>query len=191
MSQSRLERLAALVKQADLSNLQVGFRHQIAGTPFALQGSEMKDERLPGMRRWVDRDMIQRAMQARAQGMSEDEFMRHEGGRNSFVSPLLGAGVGASLGHGAPDWMTNHLPGKAQGPLARSIIGGLLGAGAGAAYHAYKGDDRRGDAHEAWFGAGQNEKAHPRSALPTERRSEGSSSAVPPTLLTTAPAVAT
>ena len=190
MSQSRLERLAELVKQADLSNLQLGFRHQIGGTPFTLQGSEMKDERLPGMRRWVDRDMLQRAMEARAHGMSEDQFVRQEGGRNSVMAPLMGAGIGASMGHGAPSWLTSRLPGKMQGPLAQSLIGGLLGAGAGLGYHMYKGNDRRNDAHEAWFGAGQNEKAHPRSALPQQRRSEGSASAVAPTLLTTAPAVA-
>lgn len=176
--------LSERLKIAGPHDLSLQFLQPIPGTPFALRGGEKKEERLPGMRRWVDRDMIQRAMGAQGDGEGFDDYLASENRRNLVQKLLGGAGVGALSGHSAASSI-------GQSPLSSAIAGALLGAGVGGAWHLLSGDRREDDAAEAYLGA-QGELARfprPRSALPQNRQDESSAAAVPPALLHTGPSL--
>lgn len=191
-----IARLAARLKTAGFSRLSLQFAPQIPGTPFAIRG-ETKEERMAGMNRWVNRRMIEEAMDAHELGVSPDEFAHRQAVEGSGTPVALGAGLGGAAGYSLaskyPEHaVTKHL-GKGPGgaPLTAALLGTLIGAGTGYGYHQVTKDRRLRDAYEAYTGAAIEHMRYPRpvSALPQKRQDEGSAAALTPTLLHTAPSV--
>lgn len=178
-------KLAERLKMAGPLDVTPQFLYGLPGTPFAIRGGDGHEDRLPGMRRWVDRAMLQRALQGQDQGMSLDEYLSRED-RHSLTRKIIGGGTIGGIGGMA---IANS---HGRAPLASAIMGLLAGAGVGAGMHLGTADSRDDAAVEAYLGA-QEEVAkypRPRSALPQGRFDESSAYAVPPTLLHTGPSVA-
>lgn len=186
---SATQRLAARLRQKTAAPhpFQMQLSQQIPGTPFALRGGEIKEERLPGMRRWVDRDTIQSVFSALAAGKSEDEIVSEMEGRGSLTTPLLGAVTGAM----ASKELAARIPQlAAQGPLAAALMTALAGGAAGAVYNLTGRGRRREDAMEAIQGVRGEMAKFPRNpghAVPLGQKDQGTASASTPTLLSTAP----
>lgn len=128
------------VKQAAL---EFGVGTQIPGTPIGVSTNfKGKTERLNGMDRWVNQDVIERAFKGTSEGLDAQALMDLEAQRGSLLHPLLGGGAAAALS-------------KYKVPSAGNLgaaLAGLLGAGAGAFYNQVTSDNRREDMSEALRG---------------------------------------
>jgi len=112
----------------------------VPGSPLSV-GFRSRDERLPGMHRWVPRRVIERAYEGLDDGLDSADVIDDEQRRGTLVYPALGAGAAAAASH-----FGLNLPGTATGLAA------LLGAGAGATFHDATGGNRARDAREALHG---------------------------------------
>ena len=187
-------------KLAWLDNLELQLSQAIPGTPATLRSSDAKAERLPGMRRWVNRDAVERAMVAYDAGVAPEEFMASEGSRSGLGKALGSAAFGGAaaglLAHKNQDnsfvqAMSQRTGGH--GPLAAALLGALASGGATAVSHAMGAGKRRDDALEAYQGARLDAFRNPRpklTALPQDRQDEASAASVAPRLLHVAPSSA-
>lgn len=180
-----MTKLAARLKLAGPHDMSLQLQQAIPGTPFVMRGGEVKEERLPGMRRWVDRDMLERAMAAQDAGTPQAEYLADEESRSLLRGSLGGAGLGAISGYTLRDMIPHK--GISKSPLQSALLGSLLGAGAGTAAHYINGGERSSDAAEAYRGAARE---RPASALPQDRQDQSSAAASTPLLLHTGPSVA-
>ena len=128
------------------SGMYVGFaklaEHGVSLSPQGIGFSQSaKDERLPGMNRWVPRQLLENAYAQTDAGFDDKaiEQMAAESGNVEY--PMVGAGLGALLAHFG---------------LSKSLgaagLGALVGGGAGALYNTATRDQRVGDMHEALKG---------------------------------------
>jgi len=125
-------------KEAD-----VGMGVRVPGTPMNMSFYDGPAERLQGMHRWVPRDVIERTHTGLDAGLDPADVIHSEENRGNVLQPMIGAGVGAGLAHFG-------LGGKAN--LPATALGGLFGAGAGAAYNMFNAPYRKSDAQEALYG---------------------------------------
>lgn len=186
---SGMQRLAELLrtKTAAPHALSLQLSQQIPGTPLVLRGGEIKEERLPGMQRWVDRDMIQRAYAGLSDGISPDELVADEGARGSVLYPAAGAGAAALAANSMGADLAQLAPSLGKhGPLAAVLASALAGGVAGGVYQHASAPKRERDMREAIVGA-QRDMAqyprHPGHAIPQNQKEQGSASAEVPTLL--------
>jgi len=183
-----IARLRARLKVAGVPlGMSLQFSQQIPGTPLAIRGGDIREERLPGMRRWVDRNTIQKAYEGLADGKDPDQLIQEEADSGSILYPLLGAAAGGIGGYN----LAGKLPADwGASPLTSAVVGTLTGGAAGAAYQHFTRDNRARDMHEALLGANRDIQYSPRhtdaSALPGNRNDESSAAAVPPRVLSTA-----
>lgn len=106
--------------------LEFGTGFPIPGLPIQPGVSlKPKDERLPGMDSWVDRNVIERAMKGTREGLDAQALVDLEGDRGRFKTPLTAAALAAAL--------TKYKMPSAGNTGA--ILAGLIGAGGGALYH--------------------------------------------------------
>jgi len=73
----------------------------VPGTPFTLPGSPRYRERLPGMSRWVDRDLVERVSKELGAGKTVDDIAAKESTRgllSEVAGPAVGGGVLGLLG---------------------------------------------------------------------------------------------
>ena len=186
---SGVQRLAARLRQKTAAPhaLQLQLSQQIPGTPFMLRGGEIKEERLPGMRRWVDRDTVQRVFSGLEAGESPESIVQDEVARGQLLHPAIGAGIGAL----ASTELASRIPQLgSRGPLAAALLAALTGGAAGAAYNYAGRDKREQDAREALEGAQLEMAKFPRHrghAVPMGQADQGTASAATPTLLSSAP----
>ncbi len=171
-------------KLAALSDLRMQLNANIPGTPFVLRGGEQKEERLPGMRRWVDRGILEQAYAGLDAGRDPQDLIDEAESSGAVLQPLTGALVGG-LGSRALSGALGH-----KAPLTDSLVAALAGGVAGSAYHALKARKRREDMQEAIIGAQGDIQRNPRpvSALPSVN-SRSTAAASTPMLLGTGPAV--
>lgn len=114
----------------------------IPGTPFGVSYKSDTPVRLPGMSRFVDPDVLERANDAYDVGLDSPSFENLEADQGSIKHPLTGALVGLALRHFlAPD---SGSAGKA--------LAGALGAGLGSLYHRGTEHTRRAHGREAMTG---------------------------------------
>lgn len=125
----------------------------LPNSPLSVSASG-KHERLPGMRRWVPRDAIERAGLGLDEGLDPQALLELEAQRGRFAWPA----VGGALGAGGLRLM---MP---QSGLAAQAGAGLLGAGAGALAHRAGESARVSDMGEALRGV-LYERLMQRSAL--------------------------
>jgi hypothetical protein len=115
----------------------------VPGTPFSVGANlKNKDERLPGMSRWVDRDVLERAMQGTDQGLDAQALVDQEMHRGNLMHPLMGAAAAAAL-------TKYKLPGAGN---VGALLAALTGAGAGSVYNHVTADSRGKDMMEALRG---------------------------------------
>lgn len=186
---SATQRLAARLRQKTAAphpvQLQLG--QVIPGTPLMIRGGEIKEERLPGMRRWVDRDVLQRVFAGLEGGAPPEVLVEAEAARGNVAYPAAGAAIAALS---ARDLAARVPQIAAHGPLASALVAALAGGVAGGAYHYGTRGKRQDDAREAIHGARQEIAKFPRPkdhAIPTGQTDQGTASASTPTLLATAP----
>lgn len=126
----------------------IGVSTQIPGTPIGLSARE-REERLPGMHKWVPRDVIEKAYAGLDAGLDPQAIMEGAADEGRFLSPLLGAGAGAAaMRFGMPR----------SGPAGLGL-GALLGAGAGALYNQATSPGRERDMQEALSGVLREQEA--------------------------------
>jgi hypothetical protein len=150
-------------KIADAS-VGVGF----PGSPVSLS-LRTRDERLPGMHRWVPRNLIERVHEDLDQGLDPADVLESERGRGSLLSPAMGGAAGAALAHFG-------LGGR--GGAAAAGLGALLGAGAGSTVNDLSASNREDNALEALRGV-----LRERASVPAIRGQQHSTASSPPPLL--------
>lgn len=160
-----LGRLGGLFKGA--GDLRPGLG--IPGTPFGM-GYSPTNERLPGMHKWVDRGVIERAHKGLDQGLSLEDVVDQERDRGRFTDPLLGAAAGAAFSHFG-----------LKGNAGMSLLGAGLGAGAGALAHQQTGSVRANNMEEALQGV-VRERAH---EFPVRGQHRATATAATPLLIST------
>lgn len=130
------EQLGLFGKHAD-----VGFGVGIPKTPFSLSLGR-KEERLPGMTKWVPRDVIERAYENTDAGYDPQAVMDAEAAHGELLNPAIGAGVGAAAAKfGLP-----------RGGALGTALGALAGAGGASLVHKLTEGRRRGNAAQALRG---------------------------------------
>ena len=137
---------------------------------FGGLGMSHKDqrERLPGMRKWVPRDTMERAFEYDDQGFDPEAVMDMEAARGELSYPAVGGALAAAAAK-------KFMPKAGVGGL---LLAGLGGAGLGSAYHAATGDRRRADAAEALEGAQRERHKFPISKHQNQTANESSPLAV-------------
>lgn len=81
----------------------------VPGTPFTLPGSPRYRERLPGMTKWVDRDLVERVSKGLSQGSDVDSIAAKES-----ISGLPGAVSGPAVGGGVLGLLAGRLAGGSE-----------------------------------------------------------------------------
>lgn len=123
-----------------------GVGTNLPGTPFNVGTNlKSKEERLPGMNSWVDRDLLERALQGTSEGLDAQALVNMEADRGSLMHPALGA-----LGAGAA--VKKYLPKSGN---TGAVLAALLGAGGGALYNQFTAGDRRDSMVDALRGVYQ------------------------------------
>jgi hypothetical protein len=113
----------------------------LPGTPIGLNFGT-KQERLPGMNKWVDRDIIERAYEALDAGLDPQAIMERESERGNLKHPAIGGGMAAALAH-------FNLP---KASPSSTLVAGAGGAALGALYNRFTAKNRASDAAEALKG---------------------------------------
>ena len=120
---------------------ELGISGGIPGTPFGAS-VRSREERLPGMHRWVPRDVIEKAYEGLDQGLDPQAILEESADEGRFTQPLLGAGAGAAAMHfGLP-----------KSGIAGKGLGALLGGGVGAIFNQATSPHRQRDMGEALSG---------------------------------------
>jgi hypothetical protein len=114
----------------------------IPGTPFGVSYKSDTPVRLPGMSRFVDPDVLERANDAYDVGLDSPSFENLEADQGSIKHPLTGALVGLALRHFLAPESGN----------AGKALAGALGAGLGSLYHRGTEHTRRAHGREAMTG---------------------------------------
>lgn len=117
----------------------------------ASYSTSSKDERLPGMNRWVPRGTLQRAFEGFDEGYDEQALTEEAGESGHIAHPAIGAALGAALAHYG---VAPSLGGK--------IMGGLAGAGLGSVYNNATRGDRETNMREALKGVHGERGHHPK-----------------------------
>jgi hypothetical protein len=126
--------------------MEFGVGTNLPGTPLNVGYShKSKEERLPGMNRWVDRDVLERALQGTSDGLDAQALVDLEGDRGRLSHPALGALLGGGL--------TKHFLPKSGN--AGAALASLIGAGSGALYNQATAGDRRDSMVDALRGVYQ------------------------------------
>jgi hypothetical protein len=141
----------------------------VPGSPISI-GFRSRDERLPGMHRWVPRDFIQRTHEALDAGLDPADVIDDERRRGTLVYPALGAGAAAAASH-----FGLALPGSA------TALAALLGAGSGATFHDVTTGHRTRDAREALHGVLRERQRE----FPVQGQHHATASAPRPALIST------
>ena len=129
-------------------NSEFGVSAGIPGTSIGIN-RRSREERLPGMHKWVPRDVIEKAHEGLDQGMDPQALLEQSADEGQYLDPLLGAGTGAAAMHfGLPD-----------SGIAGKGLGALLGGGLGAILHQISSQHRQRDMGEALEGV-LRERAH-------------------------------
>lgn len=124
----------------------VGMTAGIPGLAVNLSG---KDERLPGMSRWVPRATLQRAFEGVEQGYDPQALMEQAADRGSLAHPAVAAAISAALAHKLSPNAHWGLP----------ALAAAAGGGAGALYNQMTAPKRVEDMRQAIRGVMQ-EQAH-------------------------------
>jgi hypothetical protein len=142
----------------------LGLNARIPGTPLGLSARE-REERLPGMHKWVPRDVIERAYEGLDKGLDPQAILENSADEGRFLDPAIGAGAGAAAMHfGLP-----------KSGIAGTGLGALLGGGVGALYNQATAPRRTRDMTEALSGVVRERAAdRPLQDQGTETASEPS-----------------
>ena len=142
-----------------------------------------KDERLPGMDRWVPRGTIERAYQGLEQGYDAPALYEQAAGEGRLLHPAIGAVGGAALAHKLPGILARLSEGgtaltKGVSPVSNAgftALSGLLGASTGALYNRATEGDRVEGMHQAIRGVSREKAKQPsaREAMPMVMSSSG------------------
>lgn len=132
----------------------------VPNVPIGISMSQ-HSERLPGMHRWVDRGLIERAHEALDAGLDPADVIDMERSRGTVKHPLTGAAVGGALAHF----------GLGGNPLT-TALGTALGAGAGAVYNQFTAPIRETDAYEALNGVSRERSRFPISSQAAQTANE-------------------
>lgn len=119
-----------------------------AGVPGLSVGLASKDERLPGMNRWVPRETLEHAYQGLDDGLDAQALQELAAEQGSVTHPAIGAGIGAALAHFG-----------LSKSLGSAALGALAGGGAGALYNKHTAGQRQSDMREAVKGV-EHERNH-------------------------------
>lgn len=150
MSRSPLVAPTAVPKIAGLS-----FSAQTRDSPFSVsykvdeRDDRHKLERLDGMRRWVPRHTLERAMMGHDNGMTDEQLINRDADRGEFTIPAAGALSGAVLGGMVGNGLR---PLGAAGPILGTLAGGVVGGLGGKYLHNVTRDRRGADMKEALRG---------------------------------------
>lgn len=119
-----------------------GFSVGLPGVGISTSG---KDERLPGMSKWVPRSTVEDAFQGLERGYDERALLEQAADKGSLRDPALGAAIGAGASHYFYPGAHPHF----------KALAALLGAGAGAVYNQFTTPDRVENMRQAIRGVSQ------------------------------------
>lgn len=140
--------LAAKVGFDKLANIGIGTNIGPVGVNFS-----ERDERLPGMNRWVPRETLEQAYQGLQQGLDQQALLEQASASNNLKHPAVGAGLAAALARfGLPALGMPAMSGSG------TAVAALAGGGLGALYNRATTGKRQTDMKEAIKGV-QGEQA--------------------------------